>query len=177
MFGFARNVFCWAGKKYGPRHGCLVMMDGSLVHVDYSTFEAAYKVVKEVPCEKVAGLLEQVPKDGTWTGTYVREAGHSFNKYLQGRIGETLEQVAARLLREKKASEDEEMAILADPVRDLEREIKGRDWYSHMADDHGSWAAGEAQDKRIKALIEKVPAEKVREFWDRYAPKGCKYPV
>lgn len=165
------NAYYWFNNKRGPKKGALVCADGSLVHLDYTNHADTFKVRDT---KNVVGLVNLIPRDGTWSG-------EARSKVRGGTVWvsnlDTAEDAAGALLSILEEEADDESRILADPVAHLERELARCDWYSHMSDDHGVWAAGERHMKLILDLTAKVPVETARGLWAKHAPEGVGCPV
>lgn len=179
-----RGKTCSCGKPktecdgwHGPKQAAIVMMNGTLIDVDYTNHEHT-ALIRDIDVHDIAGLITLVPADGLWHGEYVDEvadAGWRRYCYLDGR--KTKDGAAKRLLREKTKTEQAEQAILDDPVAHLERELKRCDWYSHYSDDYSVWAGGEAHMRKIRELTEQVDTEVARKLWAKHAPKDVTCPV
>ena len=88
---------------------------------------------------------------------------HVTNKDLNTAVEQARVQVQAEI--------DEESAIKADPVKDLERCLQRHDWTYQYSDDHRYWVAGEASARRIQELMEIVPEKVGRALFKKYKDK------
>jgi hypothetical protein len=174
---------CTCGKPiancdgwHGPKATTVVMLDGTFIEMDFTNYNDMNKI-KGINAELVAGTITRVPADNRWSGEYGKTYSLSCG-YMSGEANETKEEFAARLLKAQADDEAEEAAIKADPAKELERLLTNRDWYYHYSDDHSVWLGGEATTRRMMALIEKVPADKVKELWGTCkVPEDIKCPV
>lgn len=167
------RMYYWFSSRTGPDRAMIVLTENRRVEVNYRDQSDTFKI-RDTKAADVLCVVTFIPKtEGEWRGEYYNEVADRLG-YIPQNKGETLEGFIARVVDTKQREEDEERAILADPVRLLERLLKNRDWYYVYSDDHRVWLAGEAVSKQIQELIPKVPAEKVVEFWKQYAPDDMK---
>ncbi len=191
MYPFMRNVYYWhnnqprtvvrKGKSVtvggGPSVLGAVMRDGSVILVDLQDPDWHAKA-SDIPTADIVGQVTQ-GQDGRWYGEYrnphnaMRAVGHDRDPKGFGNAENAAKHVVEA--RDKEIAED--LAILADPVQHLERELASHDWYCHMSDAPGVYGAGAAHMRRIMDIIKDVPAEKVREIWAKHAPHAFACPV
>lgn len=114
--------------------------------------------------------------DGTWSGQHHYPAYPRSAVYMAGPYTDlaTAEAAIRTSYNQHVAREAE---IQASPVLQLERVLQNRDWTSHFSDDHSVWAAGEANDRALKAILPQVPVDDVKRLWQQYAPSDVSCPV
>lgn len=171
MFPVMQQMRYWFNPKPtgGPRKGFVVMLDGKLVPVDYSSYDA-YRVASQVDQDKAAGVIHGAAKKAGVSGVWMNDVT-GYLRYENAGKEENPKSLAKRMLEAKAKEEREELELRADPVRYLESILKDRDWYSHFSDDHGVWAAGMAEDRLIGELKEKMAPEVFKALMDKYMPK------
>ena len=158
----------------GPIKEAYVPETGSPVVLDITNREDMYKI-KDLNLSKMIGVATQ-GSDGEWSGQHNHPAYPQSNVYATGPFS-SLEAVTEAIRQSYVATCAEEARIAASPTLQLERILRNRDWTSHMSDDFRYWAAGEANDRQLKAILPKVPVEDVRRLWAEYAPSDIPCPV
>lgn len=170
---------------YGPKLIGAILTDGSVVVVDVEDGDW-HANANAVPSADIIGecyrrepLKATDPDDGKWFATFVMpQGGTHVVKDDCGRTGfkDAADAGLACLARRNEAM-TEELQVLADPVRNLTRELASHDWYCAMSDAPGVCAAGEAHMRRIRKIMEDVPVDQARELWTAHAPTDFACPV
>lgn len=62
-------------------------------------------------------------------------------------------------------------------LEEIETALRTHDWFYDYSDDHSVWTKGNDQRKRIADALRTLPIEQARELWDRWAPKGFRFPI
>ncbi len=163
-----------------------VLADGSFVVVNVEDGDY-YSQASAVPLKKCIGEMHKREPfigredvdDGKWFGEfYPPNGGYGKVEDECGRQAfDTPDKCAAEVLRCRTELHQEELRILANPVRNLERELSYHDWYCAFSDAPGVCGAGEAHMRRIRKLMEEVDDKTVRELWSKYAPAEFTCPV
>lgn len=131
--------------------------------------------IRDLKLNDVIGVATQ-GSNGTWTGEHGHPAHPGSAVYLAGPYAD-LAIVEAAIRKSYEDHVAEEARIQASPALQLERVLQNRDWTSHFSDDHSVWAAGEANDRALKAILPQVPADDVKRLWQQYAPSNVSCPV
>jgi hypothetical protein len=159
----AQSILYWAGKSGHEIH---VVTASTATKVDLTSWSTARGSLDSVGVENILGHVH-AGSDGEWSATA------TFG--LQNRWGvhmDSLEAAVAKVREDHATMAAVEERKTSDPVYALEEILKNRDWYSHMSDDHGVWAAGMAEDREIKELEEKVGPEVSAALVAKYIPQG-----
>lgn len=159
-----RTFYYHRRERNAVKKGALLFDDGTYFEFDLSneeSFIAAEKKVKEA-----VGFVWETKEDF----------------YAEGIDGwvtkkNTLQDAADSYFKIAKEKKEHEEFLANNPDADLEEQLKCHDWYYQYSDDHRVWCGGEAHWRKIKGLIEKVPVDKVKELWAKYAPKDYNCPV
>lgn len=105
--------------------------------------------------------------DGNWSVTVYDVNPHIYRQYLQ--FQGTEEEVKAKILDVHLEMVKKNEQIKNDPAIELERIFERYDATSHYSDDHSVWAAGAADDRRIKELEAKIAPEVVATLRAKHA--------
>ena len=114
--------------------------------------------------------------NGNWSGMHKCPCIYSIGITTLTAAGKTHKECRdnlAKALREHRARRNE----LKDPVKALERRLKGHDWWYVMSDDGSVVRAGAAAHKVLYTKVKELPPETVRELWAKHAPKDFACPV
>ncbi len=151
------------GQKYcGPTKGVIVYAD-RITELDFTKHESTMLISQaDGPNVVAIGTLCVQGWSLTW-GNPCGGTSHVTNKDLNTAVEQARVQVQAEI--------DEEAAIKADPVKDLERCLQRHDWTYQYSDDHRYWVAGEASARRIQELMEIVPEKVGRALFKKYKDK------
>ena len=164
------RLYYWLRTETGPKQGAIIYPD-RVVQIDFTQGDAATKISQADAESAVATALGPTKVNKGWTAEYIGPQNNT-----RWASASTLTELA-ELVRAQKAKEfAEEEAIKADPVRHLERELGWADWYYEYSDDHRVWLGGEAHFRLIRQLIKKIPVEKAKELWAKYAPNDTPFP-
>lgn len=171
---------------YGPKLIAAILDDGTAVVVDVEDGEWHDKS-SAVPSASIIGEAyrreslpgKTDPDDGKWFATFVMpQGGTHVVKDDFGRMAfPNAADAALACLARRKELMLAELAVLADPVAHLTRELSCHDWYCHMSDAPGVCGAGEAHMRRIVDIAKDVDPATVRELWLQHAPHGFTCPV
>jgi hypothetical protein len=158
---------------HGPIKQAYVRETGNTDVIDITNQADQYQI-STLSLADVIGVATQ-GSNGEWSA----EHGHPYHfgsVYLNGPYVD-LAAVEAAIRQSYAEHVAEEERIKASPVLQLERILQNRDWTSHFSDDYRYWAAGEANDRALKAILPQVPADDVKRLWAQYAPGDIPCPV
>lgn len=191
---FMRDLFYWHGEAQprtrivrgkpvttqpaGPDALAAIKTDGSVVVIEMNDPDW-YTTGNGIPHGDIIGTAFRNRKDRTWSGHYT--GPHGNNCTVKDDCGRTsfasAEDCGKAALTRRLEAFNAELAVLADPVTHLDRELSSHDWYCHMSDAPGVYGAGERHMNQIREIIKDVDPEKVRELWAKHAPAAFTCPV
>jgi hypothetical protein len=154
----------------GPVKQAYIPEQGDPVILDITNSQDMYRI-SLLRMDQFVGVATQ-RSDGKWFGEHSLPRQRVYVHIDGDRSTDKLEEMVAQIRVSVQEHTRQEAEIAANPVFQLERELRGKDWTSHMSDDHAHWAAGEASDRRIRELQEQIPADEFQRIWDRYVPKS-----
>lgn len=140
-------------KNYcGPKAAAVETLDDAIIMLDLTNWSACHAALNGLPFDEIVGVYINAPKGG-WSGeSVVCGLTGTHSVYTQGHV--TVDEARKELndlvaqaemhYAEQTATPEAELAAL--------RALDARDPYKHMSDDHSVWAAGEALNRRIRAL-------------------------
>jgi hypothetical protein len=162
----------------GPDALAAILNTGAVVVIEMTDPEW-YTKGNAIPFGDIIGTAFRSRDKRTWSGHYT--GPHGNNQTVKDSVGRTempsAEDVGRAALACVLAANNAELAVLADPVAHLDRELKSHDWYCHMSDAPGVCGAGERHMRQIMEIVKDVPADKVRELWAQHAPHAFACPV
>ncbi len=195
---FMRDLFYWHGNAQ-PRHRtkrvkgklttvveqpagpdalAAILNTGAVVVIEMTDGDWHAKG-SAIPFADIIGTAFRSRDKRTWSGHYT--GPHGNNCTVKDSVGRTempsAEDVGRAALACVLAANNAELAVLADPVAHLDRELKSHDWYCHMSDAPGVCGAGERHMRQIMEIVKDVDPVKVRELWAMHAPQAFTCPV
>ena len=162
----------------GPDALAAIKTDGSVVVIEM-TDPDWHEKGSAIPSAEIIGTAFRNRKDQTWSGHFT--APHGNNQTIKDSVGRTsfasADLCGASGLACRLEAFNAELAVLADPVAHLTRELKSHDWYCHMSDAPGVCGAGECHMRQIRKIMEDIDPATVREVWAANAPAEFACPV
>ena len=143
-----------------------------MVELDYTNRVDEKKLNR--PLEKVVGIGHRDYRGNGWTCELRSELGN-FRRFV-GR-GATFAEAVNAAAAVRRQEEDAEIALQANPVALLDRELSRHDWWHTMSDSYGVALAGERHMSKVRTLMGKVEPSVARELWAKYAPDNFPCPV
>jgi len=158
-----KNLRHWINQAHLPRYTgpteAAVLMDVGVVKIDLTDTYSALSLLSKLNIDKVLATLTKAPKGGWGATASVVGINGPHNLYVSD-LGNDLDGCCAAV-RLKLDEHNAKMNDLdSDPEKLLETLLSTHDWYSAMSDDHSVWAAGEANMKRIRALMAQIDPTK-----------------
>lgn len=158
-----------AGKTgySGPTEGAVLLKNGSVIMVpNFKDWARSHAILINIRQNNVSGILINAPVGG-WIGhASVQGLRGPFTIYTGG--DGTFESALANLnngiMKASLVYRDQ----TASPEAELEALLKTHDWTSWASDDCSYVSAGDADSRRIRSLVEKLPEEVVNSIFAKY---------